>query len=195
MQKLFNPLQSKPFQKLFSLILFSFIIWSNCTKSNSNYPIEKRIDNDTEIWINPEYPKHSNQNYELNEILSMGEVESDTNYIFNYLIDLNIDKDFNIYTLDYSDQKVRIYDKNGNFLNSFGKRGQGPGEFLEPTRIWINSKSQILIRDQKSQRIAYFSKDGNYISDVTIGDFAKSTKVIGIDQDDNIDITQRLTGE
>ncbi len=193
MQRLFNPIRFKPFRKLLSLILSSFIIWSNCTKSNSNYPIEKRIENDTEIWINPEYPKHSNQNYELNEILSIGEVEGDTNYIFNYLFDLNIDKDFNIYTLDYSDQKVRIYDKNGIFLNSFGRRGQGPGEFIEPTRILINSKSQIIIYDQKSERITYFTKDGNYISDFTIGDYAKSTKVIGIDQEDNFYITQRLS--
>ncbi len=55
----------------------------------------------------------------------------------------------------YLDQ-VSIYDENGNFLLSMGRRGAGPAEFTFPAGIAANPDGRIAIADSLNGRIQIF---------------------------------------
>ncbi len=55
---------------------------------------------------------------------------------------------------------IKRYDKEHQFISSFGQKGQGPGDFSSPFLIRLNrDKSEIYIADS---RISVFSLDGRY---------------------------------
>ncbi len=55
---------------------------------------------------------------------------------------------------------VKRYNKNYEFISSFGHRGQGPGDFLSPFLLRLNKdKNNIYVADS---RISKFSLDGSF---------------------------------
>jgi hypothetical protein len=73
----------------------------------------------------------------LEEDLIIGR-EDDENYMFYRVKNIEVDNQGNIYVLDAGSHRVQKYDKDGNYLLTIGKRGQGPGEFeFHSGCIWI----------------------------------------------------------
>ena len=65
-----------------------------------------------------------------------------------------------IFLMDQDNYKVVIWDKNGKFIKTFGKRGKGPGEIGEPWSIAVDG-SELLLWDY-NQRVSVFDLDGNF---------------------------------
>jgi DNA-binding beta-propeller fold protein YncE len=61
------------------------------------------------------------------------------------------------------DPKVMKFDKDGNFIKAWGKKGQGPGEFDIAHSIVVDAKGQLYVADRNNQRIQVFDADGNYL--------------------------------
>jgi len=59
--------------------------------------------------------------------------------------------------------KVIKFDKDGNFIKAWGKKGSGPGEFDIAHSIAIDAKGLIYVADRNNQRIQVFDGDGTYI--------------------------------
>jgi hypothetical protein len=55
------------------------------------------------------------------------------------------------------------FDKDGNFIKSWGQKGSGPGDFDLPHSIVIDAKGLLHIADRNNARIQVFDQDGNYI--------------------------------
>ncbi|MDR2131044.1 MAG: 6-bladed beta-propeller, partial [Odoribacteraceae bacterium] len=67
------------------------------------------------------------------------------------------------YILDRTKTKrLLCFDSAGRFERSFGRTGQGPGEYVEPTDFMITS-SQVIILDQFAHKLLFFDKRGNFI--------------------------------
>lgn len=170
------------------LLIISFI---SCSSSSNDYPIGITNESGIKVVMNPDYPKFKISEVILEEVLSIGEEEGDMNNTFYRLYDINIDNKGNIYTLDSGDKMIRIFDKDGNFKNIFGRVGQGPGEFEYPSRIFIDSKGIIYIQDTgNASRVTRFSSENKYIDDFKIGIVEG---LIGIDNEDNLYLTNRLS--
>jgi 6-bladed beta-propeller protein len=58
---------------------------------------------------------------------------------------------------------VLKFDKEGNFIKSWGKKGSGPGDFDLPHSIVIDAGGLLHIADRKNARIQVFDQDGNYV--------------------------------
>jgi hypothetical protein len=52
------------------------------------------------------------------------------------------------------------FDKKGNFVKTFGKEGQGPGEFQRPANLGVNSKGEISVTDIRNYKIYFFREMG-----------------------------------
>ena len=105
--------------------------------------------------------------------------------------------DDEIYVLDQSVSKVRVYDLAGNHLRSFGREGQGPGELGRFTRgMLVGSDGRIYVADLNNQRINIYSGEGE-----TVGEFSLPTRsASGIAPmvfaaDGGIWLTVRIPGE
>jgi DNA-binding beta-propeller fold protein YncE len=58
---------------------------------------------------------------------------------------------------------VLKFDRDGNFIKAWGKKGKGPGEFDIAHSIAIDAKGLVYVADRNNQRIQVFDADGNYV--------------------------------
>jgi len=100
--------------------------------------------------------------FELEEDLSIGN-EDDENYLFYGIRDIQVDTDGNIYVLDSGNHRLQVFDKNGNYLRTIGKKGRGPGEFITPSRLQLDDETGNIFVTDRSRTIIIFEKGGKYI--------------------------------
>ena len=60
----------------------------------------------------------------------------------------------------YGNGRVVQFDARGKFVKTWGKPGDGPGEFDLPHSIKVDSRKRVLVADRENERIQVFSLDG-----------------------------------
>jgi len=67
----------------------------------------------------------------------------------------------NVYILDYGDLKVKKFSASGKFSLEFGRgKGQGPGEFINPTDIKVDDEFNLWVSDVGNVKVVVFDKGG-----------------------------------
>ncbi len=51
-----------------------------------------------------------------------------------------VDKDGNLYVADTLNDRVEVFDADGNFIRTLGKNGDGPGDFARPKGIAVDPR-------------------------------------------------------
>jgi len=121
------------------------------------------IEDGIKVIKNPAEPLYGEIKLELEEDLSIGN-EEDENYLFYQARDIQVDTDGNIYVLDRGNHRLQVFDKDGKYLRTIGKKGQGPGEFNSPRSLQLdNETGNIFVADYMSMTIIVFGKEGKYI--------------------------------
>ena len=115
---------------------------------------------------NPSNPLYGELTLLLIEDLSIGG-EEDEKSSFYRGVDLAVDDTENIYILDKGNCRVQKYDLRGNYLRSFGRKGQGPGEFLSPTTICLLN-GKLLAYDIDQSRISIFGQQGELMGSLPL---------------------------
>ena len=88
---------------------------------------------------------------------------------FRQVTDVTWDPEGNIYISDgYINSRVAKADKNGNWLKSWGERGDQPGQFNTPHNIAGDAKGNIYVADRFNRRIQVFDRDGTFLRAITI---------------------------
>lgn len=112
---------------------------------------------------NPATPVHDGQILALEEELSIGRDSGKEEHLFTRVNGMDVDDDGNIYVIDGLDAHIRVFDKNGVFLRTIGRKGQGPGEFQMPLHVQITADGEVLVGDYLGSRAVYFSLDGQFV--------------------------------
>jgi DNA-binding beta-propeller fold protein YncE len=63
----------------------------------------------------------------------------------------------------YGNSRVVKFNAQGRYLLSWGKPGNGPGEFHVPHAIAVDSKGRVYVSDRENNRIQIFSANGEYL--------------------------------
>jgi len=74
-----------------------------------------------------------------------------------------VDKDSNVYVTDTLNDRVEIFDADGNFISTFGRNGDGPGYFQRPKGIAIDPDGHIWVVDGTQDRVQVFNRDGQLL--------------------------------
>jgi len=83
---------------------------------------------------------------------------------FRQPTDVAWDSQGNIYITDgYVNSRVAKYDKNGDWVMSWGEPGTGPGQFRTPHAIAIDRNDNIYVGDRGNQRVQVFNTSGKYL--------------------------------
>ncbi len=83
---------------------------------------------------------------------------------FYKLRSFTVDKNGRIYILDAGNSRIQCFSKEGKFLFSFGRRGQGPGELSnETSKIKILSDGNIYVIDNRQRRINVYNLEGKFL--------------------------------
>lgn len=72
---------------------------------------------------------------------------------FSMIRGMATDKYGRLYVVDTLSCSVRVFDKNGEYLFSFGQQGFKDGEFLYPNGIFVDSTGKIYIADWGNDRV------------------------------------------
>ena len=91
------------------------------------------------------------------------------NGLFRQPTDVAWDSEGNIYITDgYINSRVAKYDKNGDWVKSWGTRGTAPGQFNLPHAIVIDRNNNIYVGDRSNRRVQVFDTDGKFLRMFTV---------------------------
>jgi sugar lactone lactonase YvrE len=80
-----------------------------------------------------------------------------------------VDGDGNVYVTDTLNNRVEIFDADGNFISQFGKAGDGPGYFSRPKGIAVDSDGHIWVADAVQDRVQVFNREGQLLTYIGTG--------------------------
>jgi 6-bladed beta-propeller len=84
--------------------------------------------------------------------------------LFRQPTDVAWDSEGNIYISDgYINSRVAKYDKDGNWVKSWGEKGTGSGQFRTPHTIAIDRNNNVYVGDRTNRRIQVFDTDGKFL--------------------------------
>ena len=115
---------------------------------------------------NPKKPIYSNEIVFFNEELSIGKPEGPEDYILNHILSFAADDEGNIFILDRKPYRVKVYDKEGKYIRSIGRMGQGPGEFQSPDNIQFTDQNELMVCDSGRGVILFFSVEGKFLREI-----------------------------
>lgn len=88
---------------------------------------------------------------------------------FRQVTDVTWDPAGNIFISDgYINSRVAKADKSGNWIKSWGERGDKPGEFNTPHSIAADANGNIYVADRFNRRIQVFDSDGKFLRAISI---------------------------
>ena len=58
---------------------------------------------------------------------------------------------------------TKVFDRNGNFKDAFGGRGNAPGSVNYPTYLWMDAGGELLLTDSLNFRLQRLRKDGQFV--------------------------------
>jgi peptidylamidoglycolate lyase len=83
---------------------------------------------------------------------------------FNQPTDIAIRPDGSFYVSDgYVNSRVAIFDKNGKWIQEWGKKGSGNGEFSNPHGLtFVTGSTNVLVADRENSRLQLFDRVGAF---------------------------------
>ena len=101
-----------------------------------------------------------------------------------------------LYVVDALAHAIKVFDLDGNFLFSMGKRGDEAGTFNYPTALALDKDGNLYVNDSLNFRVQIFKPDGTFSGlfgkhgDGT-GEFSKP-KGVALDSEGNIYVTDAI---
>jgi hypothetical protein len=171
--------------KLISIVFFLsvIIILVSCQKQKAEWKGTIDEENGVTVVKNPKEPMYSEDMFSMEEELSIGEAEGREEYMFSEIRSMAVDDAGRIYVLDMEEAHVKVFDQNGTYIRTIGKKGQGPGELNLAFTIQITSQNELVVEDYNS-RLAFFSSEGEFKRNLSIA--KERISRIDIDSNGNI---------
>ena len=97
-------------------------------------------------------------------LLGIGSENQGDEYQLGKPIGVRTDEYNNIYIADRASLSIKVYNENGEFIKTIGRRGRGPGEFLDINSFEINPDGNFFILDRGTLSYTHISIDESYFS-------------------------------
>lgn len=83
---------------------------------------------------------------------------------FNEPTDIAIRLDETFYVSDgYKNSRVALFDRDGKWLQEWGKKGSGEGEFSNPHGlVFVVGSTDVLVADRENSRLQLFDREGKF---------------------------------
>lgn len=147
---------------VFSYIFIIPLIFIACDKEPKP-AVSIQVINGVEHVHNPNTPQFPNKTVTFEEELSIGGEDEKGNVILYEANDFTIDAHENIYISDTKEIGIKVFDPQGKYLHSIGRKGQGPGEFQWIMAFSFLSDERLLVMDFRSLRTSLFHPSGQFL--------------------------------
>jgi hypothetical protein len=152
------------------LVSASFIFGLALQNAMAQQKTEFKTENGVVVVSNPQKPNSKPggpSKLLLKEDLVIGHETTATGDLFAQLRSVGVDDRENIWTLDWQDIKVRVFDKSGKLISTFGRKGQGPEEWQAPNRMVILPDGTGVILDVN--KLTFYSLEGKCLKETSTG--------------------------
>jgi DNA-binding beta-propeller fold protein YncE len=110
-----------------------------------------------------------------------------------------VDQSGNVFVTDTLNDRVEMFDADGNFVRQFGSPGDGPGYFARPKGIAIDRDGHIWVTDEVQSRVQVFNTQGRlliYFGELGWypGQFQALYGIASDDRDNRIITTEQFPG-
>ena len=147
---------------LLFLLVFFMVVSCGQQKAEWKGTIEE-VDGVT-VVRNQIEPMYGEDVFILEEELSIGEAEGREEYMFFQINSIAVSNNGDIYALDIREKHVKVFDKYGEYIETFGKGGDGPGEFFRPRFVVCSIQEKLAVGG--IFRISFFSLNGEFLNSV-----------------------------
>jgi len=133
--------------------------------------VDKTIEDGVEVVLNHIEPYQipgEPTTFDLEEIFTIDtEKEKMLDIGLTGIETFDTDSEGNIYVIQWQARENFIFkfDKEGNYLVSFCKKGQGPGEIEYGGNVLVNPKGEIIAKDPSKRRFALYDRKGNFLNE------------------------------
>ena len=156
------------------IFLFSFsiiVLIIGCTKQDK---IERIFENGVEIIINPLKPHKLKQGLSSFKLQEDFRIDTEDNFYaeigLSEITSFALDSKGNIFLLNprRSDFFIFKFDKSGNYVKCFGRKGQGPGEIQRAFFICVDADERIVTTDLAALKVVIFDNDGELCDEFSL---------------------------
>ena len=88
--------------------------------------------------------------------VSIGELEGPDEYLFGTVGSIAASDDRTVYVLDTQAQQIRVFDSTGTYMETLGRRGEGPGELSRAEAIGLLPDGRLVVRDPGNMRVQVY---------------------------------------
>jgi hypothetical protein len=105
------------------------------------------------------WDENPRKTFHVLEELVVGGDDEETDVVFGRIADIAVDSQGRIFALDQGDVCVKVYNPDSMTTWRIGRKGEGPGEFNQPTAIAVDAKDRIYVASMGG-RVAIFEPSG-----------------------------------
>ncbi len=82
---------------------------------------------------------------------------------FSVPTNVAVDADANLYVTDMYNNRVEVFDADGNFIRAWGKQGDRPGTFSRPKGIAVDADGHVWVADAVQDILQCYTADGHFL--------------------------------
>lgn len=124
-------------------------------------------ENGIKVVRNPVDPLYGTFIFDLEKDLAIGgNPTKEESYFPKGTTGLAVDDEGNIFVSDFGNTRVQMYDRTGKFIRTFGRKGQGPGEFQSPGKLLLDPSGNLYVFD--ILKIHIFEKSGRFSRQIAL---------------------------
>ncbi len=151
-------------QILFMFLLCFFLIWSACSKKEERES-QARVETVEGVTYihNTAEPIHPDKTVLFEKDLSISSEDEEGNIILFDPWHYKIDGDENIYISESSDQVIKVFTPDGQYIKTIGAKGDGPGEFQSIGYLGFTPEGSFVVIDNRARRTNLFDASGQFL--------------------------------
>ncbi len=151
-------------QSLFLLFPFGLLAASFSREQAQPHSFEIVYEDGIPVATNKGDPKFSEELFAYEKALILKQVPDQPESLLNRPASFTLDDEGFFYVDDRFNARIAVYDPMGNYIRSFGREGDGPGEFSKRWWELRDLRGDVLdIYDSMHQRITFYRTDGTLL--------------------------------
>ncbi len=127
-------------------------------------------------------PKYADPLFSIVEVVRLHQDEGRPESLLHRAYQYERGPDGNYYVMDRGNSRIAVFGPDGEFVRSFGREGDGPGEFRSPMLQGVDDKG-IVLYDSRSRRVIQFSLGGELLGTYSYPKATGSTLRMTLDGD------------
>ena len=146
------------------MFIFFILFWSACNQSQgpeTNASVE--VIDGIEFIHNTETPIHPDKTVLFEKDLSISSEDEEGNIVLYDPRQYLVDSDENIYISESSDQVIKVFSPDGEYIKTIGAKGDGPGEFQSIGYLGFTPEGSFVVIDNRVRRTNLFDTSGQFL--------------------------------